>query len=152
MPNKTIYVADADLPVFEKAQELAGENLSATIVQALRRFVREHEPDERGFRDVEVKVGKIAYVHKRFRGRLLTRGRLRERRGPLKEYEVYLTARERLAVYLHLESLDAFGEEEHEYRLEVYDDLESLKANIPDELYQATAQMLSGNPVEDLDI
>jgi hypothetical protein len=33
MPNRTIYVADADLPIFEKAQELAGENLSATIAE-----------------------------------------------------------------------------------------------------------------------
>ncbi len=24
MPNRTIYVADADVPIFEKAQELAG--------------------------------------------------------------------------------------------------------------------------------
>ncbi len=39
MPNRTIYVADSDLPVFEKAQQLAGDNLSATIAQALRRFV-----------------------------------------------------------------------------------------------------------------
>src|SRR5258708_38696707 len=43
MPTKTIYVADADLPTFERAQALAGDNLSATIVQALRRFVQAHD-------------------------------------------------------------------------------------------------------------
>ena len=43
MPNKTIYVSDADVPTFERAQELAGGNLSATIVQALRRFVEMEE-------------------------------------------------------------------------------------------------------------
>ncbi|MER3443184.1 MAG: hypothetical protein C4333_03285 [Meiothermus sp.] len=93
MPNKTIYVSETVLPVFERVQELAGGNLSSTIANALRRFVQEHEPDERGFRDVEVKVGKIAHVQKRFKGRLS------ERRAPLKEYEVYETAKGRVAVY-----------------------------------------------------
>jgi len=27
MPNRTIYVAGVDLPIFEKAQKLAGDNL-----------------------------------------------------------------------------------------------------------------------------
>ena len=31
VPNKTIYVSDGDLPLFERAQELAGGNLSAAI-------------------------------------------------------------------------------------------------------------------------
>ena len=39
MPNRTIYVADVDLPIFEKAQKLAGDNLSAAIAQALHYFV-----------------------------------------------------------------------------------------------------------------
>ena len=34
MPNKTIYVADGDLPLFDRAQELTGGNLSATITRA----------------------------------------------------------------------------------------------------------------------
>ena len=43
MPNRTIYVADADLPIFEKAQKLAGDNLSAAIAQALHYFVEKEE-------------------------------------------------------------------------------------------------------------
>ena len=39
MPNKTIYVSDGDLPVFQRAQELADGNLSQAISRALRRFV-----------------------------------------------------------------------------------------------------------------
>ncbi|HVO42974.1 MAG TPA: EXLDI protein [Aggregatilineales bacterium] len=75
MPNRTIYISDADLPVFERAQQLAGENLSATIVQALRRFVDAHERRISGFRPVTVKVGKHAYSQKQFTGRLLAKGR-----------------------------------------------------------------------------
>jgi EXLDI family protein len=74
MPNKTIYVSDTDLPVFERAQELAGENLSSTIVQALRNFVQAYETRAAGFRDVVVRVGSDFYTRKQFRGRLLAKG------------------------------------------------------------------------------
>jgi hypothetical protein len=43
MPNKTIYVPDEDLPVFERAQAIAGGSLSATIVQALRDYIAAQE-------------------------------------------------------------------------------------------------------------
>src|SRR5947209_12809001 len=78
MPNRTIYVADMDVPVFEKAQQLAGGNLSATIAQALRRFVEVEEARASGFDEVTVKVGKgRPYMQKQFRGRLLAKRQLR---------------------------------------------------------------------------
>jgi len=43
MPNKTIYVSDDDMPLFERAQELAAGNLSAAIAQALREGVHAAE-------------------------------------------------------------------------------------------------------------
>ncbi len=39
VPNKTIYVSDGDLSLFQRAQELAGGNLSAAIAKALRRVI-----------------------------------------------------------------------------------------------------------------
>ena len=36
MPNKTIYVKDSDLPLWEKAQENLGESISAAFVDYLR--------------------------------------------------------------------------------------------------------------------
>lgn len=43
---------------------------------------------------------------------------------------------------------------DYEYRLEVYDTLNELKDNVPQELYEAVAQALKGEPdgVEFLDI
>ena len=77
MPNRTIYVADTDLPVFEKAQELAGDNLSATIAQALRRFVESEEAREGGYEEITVRVGKgRPFMQKQFRGRKLATRRL----------------------------------------------------------------------------
>lgn len=31
MPNKTIYVSDDDMPLYQRAQELAGGSLSSSI-------------------------------------------------------------------------------------------------------------------------
>ncbi|NUR96504.1 MAG: EXLDI protein, partial [Kribbellaceae bacterium] len=42
MPNKTIYVSDDDLPLYKRAQELAG-NLSSAISIALRKYVELEE-------------------------------------------------------------------------------------------------------------
>lgn len=83
MPNKTIYVADADLAVFDRAQALAGENLSATIAQALRRFVAVEEARSRGFDLVTLKVGSNGmYTNKQFLGRELAKQRIRGEQQP----------------------------------------------------------------------
>ncbi|TME65527.1 MAG: EXLDI protein [Chloroflexi bacterium] len=142
MPNRTIYVADADLPTFEKAQELAGENLSATIAQALRRFVDAEEAKASGFEEVTVKVGKIAHSYKRFRGRLLAKGRVRDQNEMRRTvYDVYQTVKGKLALYVRGAP-------------NLYETLDELKDNVPLELYEAVAQALKGDPegVEYLDI
>ena len=101
MPNKTIYVADADLPVFDRAQELAGENLSATIAQALRHFIQAEEARAQGFGEITLKVGRnMTYTRKQFLGRELARYRTRdEETGRLLTQTVFLTARGRFVLY-----------------------------------------------------
>jgi EXLDI family protein len=101
MPNKTIYVADADLPIFERAQELAGENLSATIVAALRRFVAAEESQVSGYGEVIVKVGEHGlFTQKQFNGRELAKLRVPDpQSGIMTVLTVYETARRRLALY-----------------------------------------------------
>ena len=101
MPNRTIYVADSDLPIFEKAQQLAGDNLSATIAQALRRFVTTEEAKESGYEEITVRVGKgRPYLQKQFRGRKLASQRLHL--GPearMLTLTVYQTVHGRFALY-----------------------------------------------------
>ena len=43
MPNKTIYVSESDLPLYERAQELTGGNLSQAITRGLKRLVELEE-------------------------------------------------------------------------------------------------------------
>jgi hypothetical protein len=101
MPNKTIYVADGDLPVFERAQELAGENLSATIVQALRRFVATEDARAQGYAEVSLKVGsQRIYTNKRFLARELARGRALDREhNRIVTQIVFQTTKGRLVLY-----------------------------------------------------
>src|SRR5512140_1607221 len=80
MPNKTIYVADQDLPILERAQSLSGENQSATIMQALRHFVENLESRAQGFHTVEVETGSVTFTRKRFTGRLIAAAHVAEDR------------------------------------------------------------------------
>ena len=74
MPNKTIYVSDDDLPLFERAQELSGANLSSAIVRALRRYIEVEEARQRGLEEITVTVnGHGAQRRKRFLGQRLVR-------------------------------------------------------------------------------
>lgn len=102
MPNKTIYVADSDLPIFERAQTLAGENLSATIVQALRRFVEREEAQAQGYDTITLKVGKqMTYSQKQFTGRELARTRLPDSEARALTLTIFQTAKGRFVLYTH---------------------------------------------------
>ena len=101
MPNRTIYVADADLPIFEKAQKMAGDNLSAAIAQALHYFVEKEEAKSSGFEEITLRVGKgRPYLTKQFRGRLLAKRRIRvQNAARLLTLVIYQTAKGKFAVY-----------------------------------------------------
>ncbi|WP_163511819.1 EXLDI protein [Fodinicola acaciae] len=99
MPNKTIYVADSDLPVFQRAQELAG-SLSAAITQALHRYVEAREAQMQGLSEVKVRVGRGGVPrYKRFRGALAARWQHPTGDGQVEDFTVYRTAKEQFAVH-----------------------------------------------------
>jgi hypothetical protein len=55
VPNKTIYIREADAEVWQRAEKLAGDSVSALITDALRRYVEEEELKERtGMESIEV--------------------------------------------------------------------------------------------------
>jgi len=57
MPNKTIYVKDEDLQVFEEAEKLGGDSLSGIIAEALRRFVATKKAEQQGMKECNLTVG-----------------------------------------------------------------------------------------------
>ena len=171
MPNKTIYVADADLPVFEQAQVLAGENLSATIVRALRSLIEVEEARRMGFTEITVETGDFGtYSRKRFLGRALTKRQLRDvPAGRITNYTVYLTAKGRFALYTRntsdwmrwasrswsksgMDQDQTTWLEANAFHLNVYETLDELREHVPPELAAAAEVALRGDDIETLDI
>jgi len=101
VPNKTIYVAEEDLTLFTRAQELAGGNLSAAINQALQRFIEVRETTMQGLTEYTVGVGAAGARHrKRFVGHQLARWRHHSAAGQVETFTVYRTAKGRFAVHM----------------------------------------------------
>jgi EXLDI family protein len=173
VPNKTIYVSDGDLPLFQRAQELAGGNLSAAISKALRRYVDTAEGLKAGFDDVVVRVGLGAGRKVRFTAVLVGEwaDTINDR---MEQYRVW---RGRTGKYvLHIErqpgywQLDAEGKPvggwkgglgigvaryrgtPKEQILEVVDTLEELREKVPPELYDIVLRDARQPTVEELDI
>jgi len=57
MPNKTIYVRDEDISLFEEAERLGGDSLSGIIAEALRRFVATKRAEQQGMKECNLTVG-----------------------------------------------------------------------------------------------
>lgn len=165
MPNKMIYVSEADLPTFERAQELAGSNLSSVIVRALRLFVQTEEAKRQHLEDVTVEVKSEAgvAVRQQFRARLLAKQRRYTPDDRLVNQVVYYTARGKFAVYTkEIAHWSTYSEEDwqswdwssRDYRLDVYEALDTLQPHLPAPLYEAAARAFRGeeSAIEVLDI
>ncbi len=173
MPNKTIYVSDGDLPIYQRAQELAGDNLSAAIAAALRRYVDVEEGRREGFDEIIVRVGPGKGRKVRFIGVLLGewvntspsrvetfrvyRGRtgkfvLHVERSP--DYTMVDGEGKPAGWRAHL-GLDwnvSYGTKPGESTLEVVESLDELRERIPPQLYDMVAGSAQQPAVEDLDI
>ena len=172
MPNKTIYVADGDLPIYQRAQELAGGNLSAAIVAALRRYVDVEDSRREGFDEIVVRVGPGKGRKVRFTGVLLGEWA----NSTSSRWDTFRVYRSRTGKFvLHIERsadyrmVDAegkpagwrgylgignisYGNSPGESTLEVVGSLEELRERIPPQLFEMVAGPAQQPPVEDLDI
>ena len=174
MPNKTIYVSDDDLPLYKKAQELAG-NLSSAISIALRKYVELEEGRLEGYDEITVRVGRGAGRKQRFSGVLLAEGGRSSKSG----YEAFKVYRSRTGKFvLHADRRNQFvqGADDEQYlsgwrswignwstdqswsmaqgeaTLHVVETLEELRDLIPDDLYGLVEEAADQPAVEDLDI
>jgi EXLDI family protein len=173
VPNKTIYVSDGDLPLYQRAQELAGDSLSAAIAAALRRYVDVEEGRLEGFDDITVRVGPAPGRKVRFTGVLLGEwtstmpsriDTFRVYRGRTGKFVVHVEHSPDFTMVdkegkpagwraqLGLDWNVSFGSTPGESTLEVVDTLDELKERIPPQLFDLVAGSASQPPIEDLDI
>lgn len=175
MPNKTIYVADDDLPLYQRAQELAGGSLSSAISKALRRYIEAEEGRREGYDEITVRVGYGKGRKQRFTGVLL--GEWGQTVGHRVEvYRVYRSRKGKFVVHVKrstdvvsgtssglrsngwrgflemIGSDQSWGVFEGEATLHVAETLDDLRALIPIELYERVATVADQPAVEDLDI
>jgi EXLDI family protein len=172
VPNKTIYVSDGDLRIYQRAQELAGGNLSAAITAALRRYVDVEEGRGEGFEEITLRVGPGKGHKVRFTGVLLGEWSTSEV-GRSEYFRVYRSRKGKFV--LHVEQspdwtalkadgkpagwrsyiglgVQSYGFSAGGSTLEVIESLDALRDKIPPQLFEIVAAM-GGQPVlEDLDI
>jgi len=173
VPNRTIYVSEDDQPLYKRAQELAGGNLSSAITNALKRYLDVEDARTAGYEDVIVKVGIGGGRKVRFTGVLLaewidTKGERFEHyrvfRGPTGKFAVHVDRVE------HFEMRDAQGNpltgwrawtgigmvsgggKPKEATLHIYATVEELRDNIPAELFEMVASSIKQPFVEEIDI
>ena len=172
VPNKTIYVSDDAQDLFQRAQELAGGNLSSAITTALKRYVEAEDARSAGYEEVIVKVGFGAGRKVRFHAVLLGEwfSSLGEK---FVHYRVYRGPKK---FALHIENTEYFemrdaqgnpltgwrawtgigmaagGGKPAEATLDVFDTLDELRDRVPPELFETVSASVRQPGVQDLDI
>jgi EXLDI family protein len=172
VPNKTIYVSDGDLPIYQRAQDLNGGNLSAAISAALRRYVDIEEGRQQGFDEIIVRVGIGAGRKVRFVGILI--GELVDATSNRAHtFRVYRTRTGKFVLYVDRTAdytmVDAdgkspgwkgylgignikYGSTPREATLDVFEKLDDLRDKVPPELFEMVSRSAKQPAVEDLDI
>jgi EXLDI family protein len=173
VPNKTIYVSDGDLPLYQRAQELAGDNLSAAIAAALRRYVDVEEGRLEGFDDITVRVGPAPGRKVRFTGVLLGEW-VNTSHSRVETFHVYRGRTGKFVVHidrspdwtmvdaegkpagwraqLGLDWNVSYGTTPGEATIEVVETIDELRERIPPQLFDMVASSASQPPIEELDI
>lgn len=181
MPNKTIYVSDDDLPLFQRAQELVGGNLSGAIVAALRRYIEIEEGRQAGYEDVVLRVGPDGVRKQRFSGRLLADWNRYTNGGNIIErYQIYQGRSGKFVVHLQTSDWSEYGEWQKDksgnwlkdltgfnsvrsmlglsapdwgnYTLEIVESMDELQQLLPKKLYRIIADAVDNPTIEELDV
>ncbi|MCW4353617.1 EXLDI protein [Hoyosella sp. YIM 151337] len=171
MPNKTIYVSDDDLPLFTRAQELIGGNLSGAIVAALRRFIELEEGRREGYEEVVLRVGHNGVRQVRFSGTLLGEWRdLNDRR--IEHIRVYRSLKGKFVLHAQYSNWSEYPTEANwlkdlknwrrllsvgdqdwgDFTLTIADEITEFRDKLPAKFYERVASVADLPNIEDLDI
>ena len=110
MPNKTIYVKDEDLSIFEEAEKLGDDSLSAVIAEAVKHFVAAERSKAQGMEEHTLEVGqvnsrgaddvrKIRFVGRKLAGQTAYTGQTSSRDDRGTDYQVYQTKAGKIIVH-----------------------------------------------------
>jgi EXLDI family protein len=167
MPNKTIYVSDKDEKIFEQAQKLGNDALSAVIVRAIKEFVARSQKQKDGMSEIKVEVGTDPMMREqRFVGREMAKWQgTSDDKVWWMESKVYKTQKGNWAILLTTVAkaelllhgarnwMD-WAQDPKQSELIVAVEVNELQAKLPSALYSILKALADKNdqPVEYLDI
>lgn len=157
MANKTIYIADEDLPIFQKAQEIAGESISKVIARALRQYVTERDLEGTDLKECEAWSGyhgKEQNVEKaRFIGKMLSGIMVEDQDGFQFTYTLYFTRKANFLLQVKKVVPEDIDDHYTDYYYEIIDDFSKLyNRNLPLPLIKEAEEKLGRSHVRFLDI
>ena len=158
--NKTLYIRDEDIEVWDRAREIAGDKLSPIIVAGLKRFIAEKEAEEaesKGFGRIEVSFNDAAEHNipkrKAFNGCWICSPdqpfKLTSEEGDMTWYYAFAQTAKRNFAFL---SWEADHEGRGNYRFKVFPSLEAAAADKDLNIAAREAIKRLGVVVEELNI
>lgn len=158
MANKTIYIADEDLEIFQKAQEVAGESISKVIVQALRLYVIQKDLEGTELKECEamrgthdsggLRVEKVRFIGK-WLSKLVAGTEFGEETCT---FNLYYTRKGKFLVQTSTEYQHEISDEVN-YEYEIIEDFSELYArDLPSKLIEDAEEQLGKFHVRFLDI
>ena len=153
--NKTIYLRDEEVPIWERARELANDKLSPIIVSALKRFVADTESQGKGFERIEISykdsqdhgLPKIKAFHGKWIYDLQNPYPIANRFGTC-FYSVAETTKGNFVFFIN----DEEEERSNNYEFLVYPSLQAAAADPKVHGAAINAMEKRGVPIEELDI
>ena len=157
MANKTIYIADEDLVIFQKAQEVAGESISKVIAKALRQYVNEKDLEGTDLKECEALSGyhgKEQNVEKaRFIGKMLSEIMVEDKDGFKFTYTLYFTRKANFLLQVKKVVPEYIEDPYTDYCYEIIDDFTKLyNRDLPLSLIKEAEEKLGRSHVRFLDI
>lgn len=154
-PNRTLYVRDDDLPLWERAESYAAEqnrSVSAVVAEALKSFLPA-QIKAGDMSEIRVETGEEPVVTRAFIGRWLVEPDPDRTRTEVDGYDaefywgIALTRRGKIAAY------SAHYNGVHPAKLEVYDDFDEAESDfVPPDLVSMAATALGQERVLRMDI
>ena len=164
MARKTIYIKDEDLQIFERAEQIGGESISAIIADALEKYIEVKELEKTGMGEREIEVGRFGargddYDVIKFIGREIAH--YQENVGETSSgddrylvHTVFQTAKGKLLYYREFVSLWERDTSRREYF--VVENIEELKnidgVHVPASVIREAKESLEGDGAVFLDI
>jgi hypothetical protein len=157
MATKTIYVPDEDLQVFDKAKDLAGDSLSAVVIQALKDFILKKELEEKAMQAIKLWKGSedlnsssIDGQYIKFYGKPLSEASFEIDKYHFIHYELYLTKKRQYLLYSVDENLKE-GIVVSDYS-PPFSDLKEIMKRVPAKLIIDAEKQMPGVLCEELDV